>query len=58
MEWFEAQRLFGVTKVLAYLHTNLNYEARRVFHYYVSTGIAEMFEFDIPEKGTLPKSFN
>lgn len=51
VEWFEAQRLLGVDKILTYTQ-ELNSDAVRVLDYYESIGLAEVIrEFDMPEKG-------
>ncbi|CAG2214757.1 unnamed protein product [Mytilus edulis] len=53
IEWFEAQRLLGVDKILTYTQ-ELNSDALRVLDYYESIGLAEVIrEFDMPEKTSL-----
>ncbi|CAC5382439.1 unnamed protein product [Mytilus coruscus] len=50
VEWFEAQRLLGVNKIVTYTQ-ELNSDALRVLDYYESIGLAEVIrEFDMPEK--------
>lgn len=50
IEWFEAHRYLGVSKVLSYVY-NLNHDTLNVLKYYQSLGVAEVLEFDIPETG-------
>lgn len=52
VEWFEIHRMFGVDKVISYRY-NLNTLARRVFDYYQKIGIAEVYDFSLPEKGQM-----
>jgi hypothetical protein len=50
IEWFEIHKLFGVDKVIAYTY-NLNQNASKVLKFYEKSGIAEVYGFDLPEKG-------
>ncbi|XP_052090719.1 uncharacterized protein LOC127727284 [Mytilus californianus] len=55
VEWFEAQRLLGVNKIVTYTQ-ELNSDALRVLDYYESIGLAYVIrEFDMPEKDKLPR---
>ncbi|XP_063427172.1 uncharacterized protein LOC134710678 [Mytilus trossulus] len=55
VEWFEAQRLLGVDKILTYTQ-ELNIDAVRVLDYYESVGLAEVIrEFNMPEKDKYPR---
>jgi hypothetical protein len=48
IEWFEVHRLFGVDKVFTYLY-KLNSAAKKVFDYYENLGMAETYEFHLPD---------
>lgn len=50
IEWFEAHKLFGVHKVIAYTY-NLNINASKVLKFYEESGLADVHGFDVPEKG-------
>lgn len=53
VEWFEAQRLLGVNKIVTYTQ-DLNSDAIRVLDYYESIGLVHVIhEFDMPKKGML-----
>ncbi|VDI05229.1 Hypothetical predicted protein [Mytilus galloprovincialis] len=55
VEWFEAQRLLGVNKIVTYTH-DLNSDAIRVLDYYESIGLAHVIhEFDMPKKDEFPR---
>ena len=50
VEWFEYQRLMGVSKVIAYTY-KLSRDAMNVLKYYVVTGLAEFYPYSLPMKG-------
>ncbi|CAG2221319.1 unnamed protein product [Mytilus edulis] len=50
VEWFEAQRLLGVNKIVTYTQ-DLNSDAIRVLDYYESIGLVHVIhEFDMPKR--------
>jgi len=51
LEWIEAHRLLGVTKILAYTY-KLNDAAMSVFEYYKRIGLVDTYAFGLPEAGT------
>lgn len=52
IEWFEAQRLLGIDKIMTFTY-KLNAEAMRVLEFYESEGLLViMRDFSFPEKGT------
>jgi hypothetical protein len=51
VEWFEAQRILGVDKVVTYPY-RLNANALKVLQYYESVGFLDIINgFDLPEVG-------
>ncbi|XP_060592676.1 uncharacterized protein LOC132747344 isoform X2 [Ruditapes philippinarum] len=50
IEWFEYQKMIGVSKVMLYTH-NLNANAMSVVKYYKSSGFCEAFPFKNPQIG-------
>ena len=53
VEWFEAQRVLGVDKIVTYPF-NLNANALKVLKYYESTGFLDVIHgFYLPELGEL-----
>ncbi|CAG2214531.1 FUT-1 [Mytilus edulis] len=55
VEWFEAQRLLGVNKIVTYTQ-DLNSDAIRVLDYYESIGLVHVIhEFDMPKKDEFPR---
>ncbi|XP_045208419.2 uncharacterized protein LOC123560247 [Mercenaria mercenaria] len=54
IEWFEVHRLFGVEKVIAYTY-HLNSKASKVLDFYENSGLAEIYDYDIPEKGSIAR---
>jgi hypothetical protein len=50
IEWFEIHKLFGVDKVIAYTY-QLNLKAAKVLKFYERSGMAQVYDFDLPEKG-------
>lgn len=52
VEWFEYQRLMGVSKVIAYTY-KLNPDAMKVLKYYHVTGLTDFYPFSLPMKGSI-----
>ena len=50
IEWFEVQKLLGVSKTMTYTH-KLNADAMKVLEHYKSEGLAEYHPFELPGTG-------
>lgn len=50
VEWFEYQRLMGVSKIISYTQ-DLNVHAMSVLDYYQRIGLCEHYPFDVPMLG-------
>ena len=48
IEWFEMQKVLGVSKFVTYTH-KLNGDAMKVLKHYKSEGLAEYHPFDLPD---------
>ncbi|XP_060560568.1 uncharacterized protein LOC132720436 [Ruditapes philippinarum] len=55
IEWFEIHKLFGVDKVIAYTY-QLNSKAAKVLKFYERSGMAQVYDFDFPEKDIIKRN--